>query len=435
MPEADSRGLAAEIIAIVIKEGITLDSVFHEFLPTAMEPREQAFIKELSYGVLRWYFRLDFILEKLLKKPLRRKDTDIRTLILCGLYQMVFLRTPSHAAISATVEGVMHLNKDWGKPLVNAVLREYQRESEGIQEMVRGSDIAYYAHPEWFIDAVRDEWPEYWENILEANNQRPPMFLRVNLLKNDRDSYLKKLRAANINAIQAPDIDCAIKLIEPVNVEELPGFSEGLVSVQDPGAQRAAGLLDLKPGHRVLDACAAPGGKTAHIYETEPSLEGLTAVDIDSARLEKVGETAKRLEIKMEIVHADVCDSEHWWNHVSYDRILLDAPCSATGVIRRHPDIKVLRDADMLMHYRELQRKLLESVWSMLKTRGKLVYATCSILSGENDGQIETFIENHRDAGVIKITAPWGISTDYGLQTLPGIGDSDGFYYAVLEKH
>lgn len=431
----DSRAIAARILAMVLQEHKPLNSAFTDFISESINSKEKAFIKELSYGVLRWFYRLDYILDKLLNKPIRQKDSDIKAIMLCGLYQLEFMRTPDHAAISASVEATTHLNKSWAKQLINAVLRRYQREFDVLQDLVRESDTAFYAHPQWLISAIRIDWPAYWQKILAANNERPPMFLRVNLRKITRNDYLGKLENINIDAIPIDEIGGGIQLIEPVDVDELPGFKQGLVSVQDLGAQHAVALLDLKAGQQVLDACAAPGGKTAHIYETQPDLAKLTAIELDKQRIKRLEETHRRLGTNMEIIHADVRQHNRWWKGIAFDRILLDVPCSATGVIRRHPDIKIRRTEEMIQSNCELQYNILESVWSMLKSGGKLVYATCSVLCRENDRQIETFLENYPDAINIDIMETWGIKTDFGIQTLPGIGDADGFYYAVLEKH
>jgi 16S rRNA (cytosine967-C5)-methyltransferase len=251
------------------------------------------------------------------------------------------------------------------------------------------------------------------------------------LQKLTRAEYLRSVP----DAAAVEGLPAAIKLAQPLDVEALPGFSQGHVSVQDPGAQYAAALLDLHPGQRVLDACAAPGGKCTHIYETQPALAVLTAVDRDDLRLQRLRDNCRRLGISMEVINADAADPESWWNGSLYDRILLDVPCSATGVIRRHPDIKVLRREADIGGYVDRQYRLLAATWAMLNETGRLLYATCSVLARENDQQIGKFLENHPDAGPLAITADWGITTRFGLQTLPGIGDADGFYYAVLEKH
>ena len=412
-----------------------MDNAYAELIPAATSNQDRAYIKELCYGVLRWFYRLDFILDLLTDKPIRRKDSDIRAIILCGLYQLGYMRTPAHAAVSASVDAAEQLHKAWAKKLINAVLRRYQREAAGIEQQIQNSETALYAHPQWLIAAIRSDWPEYWQKILEANNQRPPMYLRVNLQKIRRDDYLQKLADHGIAAAAADGTAGGIRLAAPADVDALPGFSQGLVSVQDIAAQHAVTLLDLQAGQRVLDACAAPGGKTAHIHETQTGLAGLDAVEKDRKRLLRLKETRQRLAINADIYHADAVQYAEWWNGVPYDRILLDAPCSATGVIRRHPDIKLLRHAETIEKYCELQETLLAAVWSMLNNQGRLVYATCSVLSAENDRQIEIFLNKFPNAENIDIMTKWGTQTKYGVQTLPGIHAGDGFYYAVLVKH
>ena len=432
-----SRATAARILARVLQKGTTLDNAYAELIPPATSRQDQAYIKELCYGVMRWFYRLNFFLDRLTDKPIRRKDTDIRAVILCGMYQLEFLRTPAHAAVSASVDAAGQLDKAWAKQLVNAVLRRYQREAAELERLVQTSESALYAHPQWLITRVRREWPDYWTRILEANNRRAPMFLRVNLQKTRREDYLQSLADSGIDAVAITETAGGIGLKAPVDVDMLPGFAQGLVSVQDIGAQHAATLLDLQAGQRVLDACAAPGGKTAHIHETEPALAGITAIEKDKTRLARLIDTSQRLGMDAEILQADAALPDTWWNGSPFDRILLDVPCSATGVIRRHPDIKVLRHEDAIDKYNDVQGKLLEAVWSILSSQGRLIYATCSILAAENDNRIRIFLKKFPDATNIDIMTDWGVKTEFGIQTLPGVGDvdADGFYYAVLLKH
>lgn len=433
----ESRTIAARVLALVLQRGKTLDTALVELIPAATRNEDKAYIKELCYGVLRWFHRLNFILDRLTDKPIRRKDSDIRAVILCGLYQLKFMRTPAHAAVSASVDAAGELNKVWAKQLINAVLRRYQRETTELDNLVLESEPACYAHPQWLISMLRNDWPDFWQMILAANNQRPPMILRVNMQKIRRDEYLHLLEEKDIDAAAVNGSTGGVRLREPVDINVLPGFEQGLVSVQDTGAQYAATLLDLKAGQRVLDACAAPGGKTAHIHETEPALSAITAVEKDKNRMARLADTCRRLEIPVELVNADAAVPRMWWNGIPYDRILLDVPCSATGVIRRHPDIKVLRHEEAIREYCDMQYKLLEAAWSILNNRGKLVYATCSILPAENDKQMEIFLNKFPDAQIMDIMTDWGVKTEFGIQTLPGVGnvDADGFYYAVLVKH
>lgn len=429
----DSRAIAAKVLAKLFKQKQALDRTLPT-LTAELDGPDRAFVQELCYGVSRWYYRLDFVLGKLLNKPIRVKDTDIKALLLCGLYQLDFLRTPVHAALSATVDAAVALKKPWAKQMINAVMRRYLREHEQFQTLVQNTARALYAHPDWLLSALQRDWPNDWPAIVQSNNEYPPMQLRVNLLLNERSAYLQKLNDAGLAARASQIVDCGVSLITATDVERLPGFQAGHVSVQDFGAQLAASLLDLKPKLRVLDACAAPGGKTAHIYEKQPRLANLIAVEHDDSRVKLLKETQTRLQIHAQIIHADARDTDSWWDGSRFDRILLDVPCSATGVIRRHPDIKLLRQADMIALFTVTQYELLQSMWPLLQHGGRLVYATCSLLTQENDCQIDKFTNNYTNARVVKIDGDWGIETVYGRQTVPGRDAADGFYYAILEK-
>lgn len=432
----DPRTTAARILARVIRDELTLDRLIPEMSDRISSDRDRAFVRELCYGVLRWYPRLDFLLDCLLSKAVKRKDLDIRSAMLCGLYQLEYLRTPPHAAVSSSVEVAKVLDKNWAGPVINAVLRRYQRERHALNRRADECEPAYYAHPEWLVSAFRDDWPEHWQGILRSDNERPGMQLRVNLSRVSRGEYLNKLNQVEMAATASTLHPAGIELTAPVDVEYLPGFSRGLVSVQDYGAQLAAPLLDLQAGHAVLDACAAPGGKTAHIFETRPDLQRLTALDISEQRIKLLNATKARLNTTMDVIQGDARKPESWWDGIQYDRILLDVPCSATGVIRRHPDIKILRKPGDIARFTVTQQELLESIWPLLKHNGRLVYASCSLLTRENDEQLEIFNRNHADVRVAVIEAEheWGIATKSGRQTVPGYDNADGFYYAILEK-
>ncbi|MFQ5660194.1 MAG: 16S rRNA (cytosine(967)-C(5))-methyltransferase RsmB [Gammaproteobacteria bacterium] len=430
----DARATAARILSTLLQNRQTLDQIMPGSTQRLEHPKDRAFVRELCHGVLRWYFQLDFILDKLLTKPLRSRDCDIRAVLFCGLYQLDHLRIPDHAAVSATVEAASSLNKEWAKQLINAVLRRYQRERDLIQKSVQAHPSACYAHPDWLLSMLQQDWPGHWRMIMLNNNQHPPMHLRVNRLLTDRNAYLLELTQAGLSGITSDMVNSGIRLASPVDVDTLPGFREGRISIQDFGAQLAVALLDVCPGHRVLDCCAAPGGKTAQIFETEPRIGQLIAVECDKRRVELLEATRERLHIDVEIIHADVRETADWWDGLQFDRILLDAPCSATGVIRRHPDIKVLKGAGMIPGMINKQYELLDAVWPLLKSGGKLVYATCSLLCCENDRQIEKFTTSHADARVKRFDAGWGIATNCGHQTLPGYDETDGFYYAVMER-
>ncbi len=430
----NSRALAASTLDTVIRHTYPLELALTKTFDDINDPQERSFIQELCYGVMRWYPRLDFIANELLEKPLKRKDSDINLLLLLGIYQLDFMRTPEHAAVSATVDACHTLNKSWAKKLINAVLRRYQREKPLLQERINSTGSARFAHPEWLINQIKQDWPDHWMALLEKNNCYPPMHLRVNLRLNSRMDYLEQLRSRELLANPLALMDCAVSLSRPVPVDDLPGFSSGYVSVQDQGAQLAVAILDLSAGHRVLDACAAPGGKSAHMCESEPELGELVAIDKDARRIALLKTTRQRLKTDMHIIEADASAIETWWDGNQFDRILLDAPCSATGVIRRHPDIKMLRGAKQMSSLIHKQSVLLSRLWPLLGEGGKMVYATCSFLQQENDLQIEKHLHENSDAKLMTINANWGVATRYGRQTLPILDETDGFYYAVLEK-
>ena len=428
----NTRAEAARILVKVIEDGQSLTAVLER---QDDDDRDSALLRELCYGVLRHVFSLSALTEQLLSKSLKAKDADVRCLIMVGLYQLIHLRVPDHAAINETVAATKSLKKPWAKNLINALLRRYQRESESLLQKVSEDDKT--EHPDWLLHKLQADWPENWQAIIAGNNARAPMTLRVNLSRGDRDTYIADLKTNEIDAHSIDDVDAAVQLTSPAPVESLPGFEEGRVSVQDAAAQLAAGLLAAESGQRVLDACAAPGGKTAHILEGIDAQDGevdLLAIDNDERRLSRVADTLGRLELSAELVAADASDIEQWFEGESFDRILLDAPCSATGVIRRHPDIKCLRresDIDALV---ELQSGLLDQLWTVLKPGGRMVYATCSVLRAENVAQMEAFLARQSDAKEQVIKASWGHKQTIGRQILPGEGDKDGFYYAILEK-
>ncbi len=387
-------------------------------------------IQELCFGVCRWYYLLDDVSTSLMKKPLRRKDLDIHCLILMGLYQLFFMRVAPHAAINETVSAV---KKTWAKSLVNAVLREAQRTHNELLSSIKSSQ-AHFSHPDWLIELIKQSWPDNYSEILEANNQHPPMTLRVNSQCYNRAQYLELLATVNIEAFAGELSATAIILDHPVPVEKLPGFKEGAVSVQDEASQLAAALLVLEPGQRILDACAAPGGKTCAMLEMEPALEQITALDNDEKRLLRVNENLARIGVSAHTLCADANDITQWWDKQAFDRVLLDVPCSATGVIRRHPDIKLLRRKNDIESLCLKQAQLLNNIWPCLKQGGYLLYSTCSVLNEENNDQIVNFINNTSNAKLIPFSGNWGLECTAGRQLLPGSGNHDGFYYALLQK-
>ncbi|WP_290634295.1 16S rRNA (cytosine(967)-C(5))-methyltransferase RsmB [Aquisalimonas sp.] len=395
---------------------------------------ERGLAQELAYGSLRWYPRLQWVLERLLERPLRRRDRDVHALLVVGVYQCLDTRIPEHAAVSETVAAARTLGRRWAGGLVNAVLRRCLREREALKAGWQSEDTARYAHPRWLLDAYRDAWPHDWQALADANNQRPPMTLRVNRRHTTRAAYHQALRDSGLAAEPHPLADDALVLDEPVAVERLPAFDRGHVAVQDAAGQQAAALLDPQPGDRVLDLCAAPGGKTCHLLERQPDVAELVAVELEAARLTRIRENLERLGHAATVLEGDGTTPNAWWDGTPFQRILLDAPCSASGVVRRHPDIKLLRQSGDLPRLQALQRRLLAAAWPLLAPGGMLVYATCSVLPTENEAVVQPFVASRGDAVARPINASWGRATEHGRQILSGESGMDGFYYACLVK-
>ncbi len=428
----DARSAAAKVIHQVLAEGRSLAAVLPPAL-AGVPPAERGLAQELCYGTLRWAPRLEALAGLLLDKPLRARDGDVHALLLAGLYQLLYLNVPPHAAVSLTVEATARLHKEWARGLLNGVLRRLTREQEELLAVVDAAEAAALAHPAWLLARFQQDWPDHWQAIAAANNERPPMTLRVNRLRGSREQYLERLQQAGLAASPALHATDAITLETPVVVERLPGFADGDVSVQDTAAQLAAGLLQLAPGQRVLDACAAPGGKTGHILETCPEL-ALLALDSEAERLTRVEENLTRLGLTAELCTGDAGDPATWWDGRPFDRILLDAPCSGSGVIRRHPDIKALRRPEDITTLAAQQARLLRALWPLLAPGGILVYATCSILTAENAGQVTAFLHDEAQARELPLATAWGQAVAAGRQILPGENGMDGFYYAALGK-
>ena len=427
------RLAAAKALAAVLNGKASLNSS----LPTQMdkvEDRDRGFTQDLAFGTARWQPRLSALAAKLLQKPFKAADADVEALLLVGLYQLLYTRVPAHAAIGETVGCADKLKKPWAKALLNAVLRRAQRESEALLAELEHDPVVRTAHPRWLQKSLKAFWPEQWEAICAANNAHPPMILRVNRRHHSRDAYLRLLSDAGIAAKPCVYSQDGIILDAAADVRSLPGFAEGWISVQDEAAQLAADLLDLAPGQRVLDACCAPGGKTCHILEAEPKLAGVVAVDLEAKRLVRVRENLARLGLSAELIAADGRDTATWWDGKPFQRILLDAPCSATGVIRRHPDIKLTRQPDDIAALAVLQGELLDAMWITLEVGGILLYATCSTLPTENTEVIEAFLARTPGARELDLATAAGITQPHGRQLLAQEGGHDGFYYAKLIK-
>ncbi|MDH5571906.1 MAG: 16S rRNA (cytosine(967)-C(5))-methyltransferase RsmB [Gammaproteobacteria bacterium] len=422
------------VLQQILQQGRNLPDALKNVIDKKTSPQDHALIQALCYGVVRYYFALDVILQQLLQKPLKEKDSDIRCLLLSGLYQIIYMRIPDHAAVSETVNLTRNLKKNWAKGMVNAVLRNYLRQSESLLQQVQEQEPSRYSHPQWLLDLFKNDWPDHWQSITESNNQLAPMTLRVNRKQCSRDEYLNKLIAAGLTASACHYSGDGILLEHPVAVEKLPDFEQGVVSVQDEAAQLATLLLAPAVGDRILDACAAPGGKTAHILESQPELTRLDALELKPGRINQIIENLQRLKLSANIIQGDAAEPARWWDKRPYDRILLDAPCSATGVIRRHPDIRLLRRADDIKNLVTIQQQMLNALWPLLKSGGMLLYTTCSILRQENTRQIQNFLEAHSDARFQNINVEWGQQTAAGQQLLPGEEKMDGFFYACLYK-
>ncbi|MDX1516797.1 MAG: 16S rRNA (cytosine(967)-C(5))-methyltransferase RsmB [Woeseiaceae bacterium] len=433
---ARARAAAARAVDDVAERGRSLDDALAA-REAAFPAADRALIRMLAYSVLRHYWQLSAWIDALLERPLKQRDRVVHALLAVGLAQLSKLRVPDHAAVSATVEAARVLGRPRHAGLVNALLRRFVREPLP----AAGADDreAHYDHPGWLIDATAADWPDDWPEILAANNARAPMWLRVNLRRISRDTYLERLRQAGIGATGLPAIGSAVRLAEPLPVADLPGFADGDVSVQDAAAQVAAPLVLERRATRVLDACAAPGGKSAHLLEMSGDEVELTCVDVDDGRLERVADTLARLGRTATLVAGDASSPESWWDGRPFDAVLLDAPCSASGVIRRHPDIKLLRRPSDIGALAARQRALLESCWSVLAPGGRLVYATCSVLAAENDAVVAAFLDARDDGREATMLHNNNIRDVMrpkvrGAQILPGAAGMDGFYYACLDK-
>lgn len=424
------RATAATILAQVLA-GSTLDAPLARAMPGIIE-RDRPLLAQLCYGSLRLAPRLQALLIQLVDKPLRERDRDIQALLLLGLYQLSDSRIPDHAAVAATVEATRELGKPWAKGLVNAVLRRYGREAGVLTSSL--SPAAAAAHPQWLYQALVSAWPDHLIALLEANNHHPPMALRVNLRQVSRDDWIAQLAAGGIPARAGTLTREAVYLTQAVGVDQLPGFEQGAASVQDEAAQLSAQLLGVRPGDHVLDACAAPGGKTCHLLEAEPELGSITAMDIDAERLHRVRDNLDRLQLDAKLVTANAADPGSALAGQQFDRILVDAPCSATGVIRRHPDIKLLRRAQDIAGFAAQQLQILGGVWPHLRPGGRLLYVTCSVLPEENQAVVADFLATQSNASEVALP-DIGTPCMHGRQIMPSVDGPDGLYFALLEKH
>ena len=429
------RSVAANVLHGVIQGG-SLTRLLAEHSGRVSE-NERALLSEMSFGSCRWFHRLDAVLALLMQKPLRKRDADIHALLIIGLYQLAYMRIKPHAILAETVNAARHLGKPMFTRLVNGVLRGFQREQQSLLERVDNNEVALYSMPQWLLDELKSSWPDHWQLICKAMLQQPPMSLRLNTRSTPVENYIQRLVEKNMQARPVAGIPSALILDKAVPVEQIPGFSEGEVSVQDAGAQLAAMLLDAQPGTQVLDACAAPGGKTGHMLERSEDLQ-MTAIDVDEQRLQKVAENLQRLKLRANLAVGDAGENDGDWARQHYDCILLDVPCSATGVIRRHPDIKLLRRRNDIAGLVQQQRRILLNIWPLLKPGGRLLYITCSLLSAENEQQVEWLLQQKPDAVELSLQPKVEHhNRKHGIQVIPGNSNMDGFFYCLLtkEKH
>ena len=437
-PEGEGAGVrasAARTLDAVLHGGRSLKAELAVVLPTLADPRDRALLEAIVFAALRAHGRYAAVLAQWMPKPPGRRDGMLRALLYVGFAQVDALQLPPHAAVAATVEAARALGRSHQSGLVNALLRRALR--DGLPP-----GAAALAWPDWLLQQLRVDWPQHADAIIEASAQPGPLWLRVNRRLGSVDAVLARLVGSRIEAQTVPQCVDGLRIDAPVPVSALPGFADGEMSVQDGSAQLVADALAPVPGARVLDACAAPGGKAAHLLERDPGLR-LLALDSDPRRLERVRSTLARLSLDgghVRLRAADATDVAAWWDGAPFDTILLDAPCSATGVVRRQPDILLHRRATDIDALVVLQSRLLDALWPTLAVGGSLVYATCSILRRENDGQVAAFLARTVDARLESLDERFGHaipvegSHGHARQRLPGEGGMDGFFYARVCK-
>lgn len=424
------RADAAQALFLILENGQSSREVIAE-LASKHNEQDRAWLQEMLFGVLRQLPLLQYWLRNSLQKPLKQRAKVVEHLILLGLYQLAFTRVSTHAAVSETVAACKLLNNLALKGLVNAILRNFIRK-QGEEDLPNDPQILS-GLPKWLYKSLAQAYPEQLDGLTAAMQQKAPLWLRVNQQQTSRQTYSQQLTTANIQHQISPELEHGLYLGKSTDVTRLPGYTAGHFAVQDGAAQWAAQLLNAQPGERILDCCAAPGGKTCHIIERCPYVAEVTALEIDPLRLTRVAENLQRLQLKANLLQGDAAKPQEWWDKQQYERILLDAPCSATGIIRRHPDIKWLRKGSDIATLVQLQSEILDAIWPLLKPGGTLLYATCSILPDENQQQISAFLARTNNAQLQPI-ANQSDPTHIGWQILPGQQQMDGFYYARLLK-
>ena len=433
-----ARALAVQAVVAVIEKDVSLDAALEQVLPKAAAEARST-VRSLSYGAIRGYFRYEALLSRLLSQPVASIGGSPRALLSVAMFELEDARTPEYAAVDAAVTTARALGLPKLTGLINAVLRRYLRERAKLDPELARNPVVRHGFPDWMAQRIRTDWPIRWTQMLAACDRQAPMWLRINRRRVTDEVYLAQLQAAGIGAELFAGVPHAVVLDAPCDVESLPGFADGLISVQDLGAQCVAFPLALTPGLRVLDACAAPGGKTSLIAEQQPELRALVAIDADASRLERVTDNLLRTGGEARVQCADAGLPSAWWDGQPFDRILLDTPCSALGVIRRHPDIRVRRRPFDIEKFAKTQAALLRACWDMLVPGGRLVYASCTLTRRENHDVIAVFAAETAAADIVP-PAEWagwpglGESDGFGVQIVPGEAAADGFYYAALSK-
>jgi 16S rRNA (cytosine967-C5)-methyltransferase len=428
----DTRALAARGLAEVALRGASLRDVMERNARRLADPRDRALLMALLSEGARWWLRFDAAIDGLLEKPLRHKDPAVHALLVLGLVQLEILQLSDYAAVAATVEATRTLGRPPLAGLVNAILRRWQRERDTLLARLDAEPQTRHAHPAWLAAALKRDWPQQAEAVMEADNREPPLMLRVNRQRSERAALIGQLQAAGYQASAHPWLNDALVLPHSTDVTRMPGFDDGLFAVQDGAAQVAADLADLRDGQRVLDACAAPGGKACHLLERADI--DLTALEFDAARGERIRQNLMRLRLNAKVVIGDAGAPKRWWKGQAFDRILIDAPCSATGVLRRRPDVRLHRRESDIPAMHAQQRRIVAALWPLLAPGGRLVYITCSLLRAENEAIVGELLAAQSDAQAIAFTLPAGQAAGIGWQILPGDGDLDGMYYAVIGK-
>ena len=426
------RALAAEALASIALSGHSLREAADRALPRLPDSRDRALLTALLNDGARWWPRFDAALDRLLDKPIRRSEPVIHALLVTGLVQLETLELPGYAAVAATVEAARELRRPRLAGLVNAVLRRWQREREALNAQLDANPATRHAHPAWLADAIASDWPAHADAILAAANAEPPLMLRVNRRRARREEVAAALVEAGHEAALHPWLADGLVLPHSTDITRLPGFTDGQFAVQDGAAQVPVDLLGVVTGQRVLDACAAPGGKACHVLERADV--ALLAVEYEAGRATRIRQNLERLHLQAEVAVADAGDASAWWDGRPFDRIMIDAPCSATGVIRRRPDVRLHRRATDIDALVAQQARILSACWETLAPGGRLLYVTCSLLRRENEGVVSAFVDSRDDATIVPFTLPVGQAAAVGWQILPGDGDLDGMYYALLER-